>query len=152
MATLPAETYPAAPLLCHTAEHGVPIALPGGMDKEEKEAALRCGTHVSALKEADLIHTKMAKHVQAGHVALFPLEAVNSLQNLWLSPVAVISWEGRRSRLILYFTRSRLNKASKRLSPMEAMRFKGALQRILRQVLTAEPQLGTVYLRKVYLA
>ena len=32
------------------------------------------------------------------------------------------------------------------------MRFGGALQRILRQVLTADPQLGPVYLSKVYLA
>ena len=32
---------------------------------------------------------------------------------------------------------------------MEAMRFGGALQRILKQVLTNDPHLGLVYLRKV---
>ena len=35
---------------------------------------------------------------------------------------------------------------------MEAMRFGGALQRILKQVLTADPCLVTVYLSKVDLA
>ena len=32
---------------------------------------------------------------------------------------------------------------------MEAMRFRGALQRILKQVLTADPRVGTVYFSKV---
>ena len=35
---------------------------------------------------------------------------------------------------------------------MEAIRFRGALMRILKKVLTAEPRLGTVYLSKVDLA
>ena len=39
------------------------------MDKEEKEAALRYGTHISALKEADSPHADTAEQVQEGHVA-----------------------------------------------------------------------------------
>ena len=70
-------------------------------------------------------------------MTVFPLEAVNYLHNLWLSPVAVILQVGRRPRLIFYFTWSGLNEASKRLSPMEAMRFGGALQHILKYVFTA---------------
>ena len=87
--------------------------------------------------------------VQAGHVAIFPLEAVNALQNLWISPVAANPQVGRHPHLIFNFTWSGLNKATKCLAPMETMRFGGALQRILRQVLTADPRLGPVYLNKV---
>ena len=47
LATLPAGAYPAAPLLYHTAEHGVPISLPRGMDEEEKEADISYGTYAS---------------------------------------------------------------------------------------------------------
>ena len=36
LATLPAGAHTASPLLRHTAEHGVPIALPQGMDEEDK--------------------------------------------------------------------------------------------------------------------
>ena len=69
--------------------------------------------------------------MQAGHVAVLPLVAVNALHNLWLSPVAVILQVGRRPCLIFDFTWSRLNDVSKLLAPMEVMRFGGALQRIL---------------------
>ena len=66
-------------------------------------------------------------------MTVFPLEAVNYLHNLWLSPVAVILQVGRRPRLIFYFTWSGINDVSKRLAPpMEAMRFGGALQSILK--------------------
>ena len=59
---------------------------------------------------------------------------------------------GRRIRLIFDFIWSGLNKSTKRLSPMEAMRFGGALHRILKQVLMADPCLGLVYPSKLYLS
>ena len=79
------------------------------MDKEEREASIRYGTHTSANKEAEFIHTELAKQVQAGHVAVFPSEAVTTLHNLWLLSVAVIPQFGRRPRLIFDFTWSGLN-------------------------------------------
>ena len=78
-----------------------------------------------------------------------PLEAVTALQNLWLSPIAVIPQVGRRPRLIFDFTWSGINDVAERLSPMEAMRFRGVLLRIIKQALTADPRQGPVYLRKV---
>ena len=77
------------------------------------------------------------------------MEAVNYLHNLWFSPVAVTPQVGRRPRLIFDFTWSGLNDISKRLSPMEAMLFGCALQRILKQVLTADLHLRPVYLSRV---
>ena len=146
---LPAGAHLEEPLIRHAAEHRVPIAFPQGMDEEERDAVTFYGTHTSARKEAEFIHTESAEKVQAGHVAVFPLEAVTSLQNLWLLPVLVIPQVGRRTRLVFDFTWSGLNKTSERLDPMEAMRFGGAIQHILKQVLTADPRLGPVYLSKV---
>ena len=102
------------------------------MDEEEKEADIRYGTYASANKEAEFINADLAEQVQAGQVTVFPLEAINYLHNLWLSLVAVILQVGRRPRVIFYFAWSGLNDVSKRLPPMEAMRFGGALQRILK--------------------
>ena len=87
--------------------------------------------------------------MQAGHETVFPLEAVNYIHNLWLSPVAVIPQVGRRPRLIFDFTWSRLNDVSKRLSSMEAMRFGGALQSILKQLLTSKLRLRLVYISRL---
>ena len=90
--------------------------------------------------------------MQAGHMTIYPLEAFIALQNLWISPVAVIPQVGRRTHLIFDFTRSGLNEASKSLAPMEEMCYGGMIQRILGKVLTANLHLGPVYLRNVDLA
>ena len=66
----------------------------------------------------EFINTDLGKQVQAGHVTVFPLEAVNYLHNLWLSPIAVIPQVGRRPRLIFDFIPSGLNEVSKRLAPI----------------------------------
>ena len=95
---------------------------------------------------------ELDEKVQAGHLENFPLEAVTSLQNLWLLPVAVISQVGRRLHLIFDFTLSGLNDIAERLSPMDVMHFGGALLCILKQVLTTDPRLGPVYLSKVHLS
>ena len=73
-------------------------------------------------------------------MAVFPLEYVRALLNLWLSPVTIIPQVGRLLRLIFDFTWSRINEAAKRLSPMEMINFRGAINHILNQVLTAEPE------------
>ena len=97
---LPAGAHLAAPLIRHTAEHGILIDLPRDKDEEEKEAASRYGTYASTNKEADFINVDLDEQFQEGHVTVFPLEAVNYLHNLWLSLVAVIPEVGRRPRLI----------------------------------------------------
>ena len=79
-----------APLLRHVAEHRLPIALPRRIDKEERNASICHGTYAYASKEAEFIHAELSKQVQEGHIDVLPLEAVISLQNLWLFPVAVI--------------------------------------------------------------
>ena len=82
-------------------------------------------------------------------MAISPMEAAKALSNLWISPVALIHQVGRQPCLIIDFTWNGLNEATKCLSPMEAMHFGGALHRILKQVLTADPRLGPVYPSKV---
>ena len=144
LATLPLRENPAAPTLHHAADHSFLIALPQGMDKQEIKSALCYGTQASTLKEAEFIHAELDEQVQTGNVAVSPLEAVRALHNLWLSHVAVITQVGRRPCLILYFTWSGLNQATKGLSPMEAMRFGTALHHILQQVLANNPRLGPV--------
>ena len=70
---------------------------------------------------------ELDKQVQAGHMAVFPLEAVTTHHNLWLLLVAVISQLGRRLHLIFDFTWSGRNNIAERLSPMEAMLFRCVL-------------------------
>ena len=63
MDMLPTGAHPEALLLRHVAEHGVLIALPRGMDEEERDSAILYGTHTSDCKEAEFIHTELAEKV-----------------------------------------------------------------------------------------
>ena len=74
------------------------------MDEEERDTDILYGTHASASKEAEFIHAELVNQVQAGYVAVSPLEAFTALKNIWLSPVAVIPQVGRRPCLIFDFT------------------------------------------------
>ena len=76
---LPSGAHPAAPRLLHAADHVFPIVPPRGMDEEERDVAIHYGTHASARKEAEFIQVELSEKVQAGHVAVSPLEAVTSL-------------------------------------------------------------------------
>ena len=118
LAMLPEGAHLAAPLIRHTVEHGVPITLLLGMDKEEKEVAIRYGTYASSNKKSKFINSDLDEQMQAGHVTVLPLETVNCLHNLWLSPVAVILQVGSRACLFLYFTWRGLNDLSKHLAPV----------------------------------
>ena len=60
------------------------------MDKEKRDAAIFYVTHASTSKEEEFIQAELAEQVQAGHLAISPLEAVTSFQNLKISPVEVI--------------------------------------------------------------
>ena len=85
-------------------------------------------------------------------MSVLPLESVEAQYNLCLSSIAVIPQVGRRPQPIFDFTWSGMNEATKFLAPMEAMRFGGSIQRILKQVFVANQRLWTVYTRKVDLA
>ena len=76
--------------------------------------AILYGTQASSRKEAEFIQAELDEKVQAGHVAISPLEAVTALQNPWLSPVAVIPQVGSRPLLIFDFSWSELNYIAER--------------------------------------
>ena len=114
------------------------------MDGQDKQAPLHYGTHTSALKDAEFIHADLDEQVWAGHVNVLPLDMITALTNLWHYLLEVMPQVGQIPCLIFYFTWSGINESTKRLSPMEAMRFGSALCRILQQVLSANPRLGPV--------
>ena len=51
LSSLPQEAHSTAPLLNYMKEHGVPIAIPEGMDASKLDKAFRYGAHTPELKE-----------------------------------------------------------------------------------------------------
>ena len=80
---------------------------------------------------------------------VLPAEDVASLPGLRISPPGVGPQQDRRPRWICDYTWSEVNKDSLPLAPLEAMQFGHALDRILRELILADPALGPVQLLKL---
>ena len=76
---LPPNPHPAAALLDHMRLYRVPIKIERGMTDEELTRAIMYGAHSYATKEATFVQTELQEQAQAGHIALFPLQAVRHL-------------------------------------------------------------------------
>ena len=60
------------------------------MTEQELTREILYGAHFSATNETTFVRTKLAKQAQAGHMVIFPLQAVRHLPQLWLSFLAAI--------------------------------------------------------------
>ena len=82
---------------------------------------------------------------------MLPLEDAVGLNFLRLSPAGLIPQRDRQYRIVIDYTWSGVNEATRRLSP-DSMQFGHALQRILQCMYDAEPRHGPIYMMKVDIA
>ncbi|KAK1732369.1 hypothetical protein QTG54_016948 [Skeletonema marinoi] len=80
---------------------------------------------------------------------VLPVSAVKDLPGLRISPPGVIPQRDRRPRWIVDYSFSGVNAETLPLAAIEAMQFGHALDRILREILLADPSLGPVEMLKV---
>ena len=80
---------------------------------------------------------------------VLPAEAVKDLPGLRVSPPGVVPQLGRRPRWIVDYSWWLVNNETLPLAPTEAMQFGHALDRLLREILLADPAFGPVELMKV---
>ena len=83
---------------------------------------------------------------------VLPYQVANQLPNLRLSPPGVVPQRDRRPRWIVDYSFSGVNQDTLPLAPSEAMQFGHTLDRLLREILLANPDLGPVYMMKVDIA
>ena len=80
---------------------------------------------------------------------VLPYKVAKNFKDLRLSPPGVVPQRGRRPRWIVDYTWSNVNDETLPLAPSEAMQFGHALDRILRELLLADPKLGPMYMLKL---
>ena len=80
---------------------------------------------------------------------ILPFAIAKTLPGLRLSPPGVIPQRDRRPRWICDYSWYGVNDDTLPLAPLESMQFGHALDRILREILLADPQLGPVYMLKL---
>ena len=80
---------------------------------------------------------------------ILPASEVMDLPGLRLSPPGCVPQRDRRPRWICDYSWSDVNAETLALAAMESMQFGHALDRILREILLADPRLGPIYLMKI---
>jgi hypothetical protein len=94
----------------------------------------------------------MADMIEKGQWMVFPFSQVRDLLNLRISPIGVVPQRDRRPRTIVDYSYSGINQDTCPIAPSEAMQFGTALQRIIEDIVNANPRHGPVYMCKVDIA
>jgi hypothetical protein len=147
VSTLP---HPASRLLKHYKTHGAPVKFStGAWSKYTLENALERGPHRSCMEYIDFLHEEFIDMINKQQWIILPYSEAKELPGLRLSPPGVVPQRGRRPRWIVDYSWWKVNEETLPLAPKEAMQFGHALDRILRDILLADPKLGPIYLSKL---
>ena len=145
--------HPARRLLRQYGARGVPVMFSSApWDKQQVETALRRGPHKSAREYNTFLREEFAEMVRRGHWTVLPYRVAKTLPGLRLSPLGVVPQRDRRPRTIADYSFYGVNRDTLPIAPDEAMQYGRALDRIIRQVVRADPKHGPVHLIKVDLA
>ena len=132
--------HPARRLLHFYKHRGAPVRFSTPpWTRHQIERALLRGPHKSCNDYIDFLNTEFVDMISKGQWLVLPYSDVKDLPGLRLSPPGVVPQRERRPRWICD-------------AAMEAMQFGHALDRILREVLLADPTHGPVHLIKVDLS
>ena len=115
-------------------------------------AALR-GSHKSARDHAEFMCEELLEFCAQGYWLVLPLlEVLQHWQKLRLPPLGVVPQRDRRPRLIVDYTFSNVNQETLHLTPPESMQLGRALQRVLTNIVHANPKYGPPHLAKIDIA
>ena len=152
-ATLENVIHPARSLLKFYRERGAPVKFSTKpWSREQIDGALQRGAHRSCFEHLEFLEDEFVDMIQKGQWIVLPASEVKNLTGFRLSPPGVVPQLGRRPRWIVDYTWSGVNADTLPLAPVEAMQFGHALDRILREIMLADPRLGPVKLLKVDLS
>lgn len=145
--------HPAQRLLRHYKHRGAPVKFSTPPWPRSKiEYALKRGPHKSCEDYLDFLNQEFIEMVARGQWVVLPYSAVKDMPGLRASPPGVIPQHGRRPRWIVDYSYWGINEETLPLAALESMQFGRALDRILREILLANPEHGPVHLLKIDLS
>ena len=145
--------HPANRLIKQYQVNGVPVKLktqPWG--KKRLLQALHRGPHRSCFDHLSFLQHEFVDMINKDQWIVLPYDDVKDLPGLRLSPPGCIPQRDRRPRWICDYSYYDINAETIELFAADAMQFGHALERILRQILLADPALGHIKLIKVDIA
>ena len=111
--------------------------------------AIDRGPHKSCEEHIDFLEEEFTDMLNKGQWVVLPYDLAVTLPNLRISPPGVVPQRNRRPRWICDYTWSKVNQETVPIAPINAMQFGHALDRILREILIANPNFGDVKLIKL---
>ena len=145
--------HPARHLLRHLRSRGAPVVIQSSpWTQDRKDAAVARGPHKSAYEFQEFLRAEMADMVRKSIWTVLPYSKVKHIPSLRIAPIGVVPQNERRPRPIVDYSFYDLNAETLKLSPPEAMQFGRALERIITQVVRADPRYGPVRFIKIDLA
>lgn len=142
--------HPARRLLRQYKHRGAPVVLhSSAWTPDQINTACLRGPHKSCYEYIDFLEEEFITMLHKQQWVLLPYDAVKQLRHLHLSPPGVVPQRDRRPRWICDYTWSGVNQDTAPIAPKDAMQFGHALDRLLRQILLANPSDGPVYIIKL---
>ena len=146
-------SHPARNLLLSMKHKGVPVRFTTPpWSRQRVDEALKRGAHKSCREYIDFLEEEFIDMIKKGQWVILPASVALKLKGLRVSPPGVVPQRDRRPRWICDYTFSGVNPETVNVVPKEAMQFGHALDRILREILLADPEYGPVYQLKVDLS
>ena len=141
--------HPARRLLQQYKHHGAPVMLMTGECLEgEHLAALKQGPHKSATKHAPFLRNEFTSMVEKGQWVVRPYSVAKRLPGLRLSPPGVKAEQDRRPLWLGDYNYFKTNAKILTVSCLSSMQYGRASDRLLCEIVFANPDLGPVYLLK----
>ena len=145
--------HPARRILQQYKKHGVPVQLSTpAWSKAKLEEKLRRGPHQSCHEYLEFLQEEFVDMINKKQWVILPYQTAKDLPGLRLSPPGVVPQRERRPRWICDYSYYQINDETIDLFFEESMQFGHALDRILREILLANPAFGPVNLIKIDIA
>ena len=142
--------HPAQRLLDHYKRRGAPVKLKTSpWSRSQLLQALKRGPHKSCYEHLDFLQEEFVDMIQKQQWVVLPFSSVEHLPGLRLSPPGCVPQRDRRPRWICDYSWSDINTETLPIAATESMQFGHALDRLLREILMADPKLGPVHLMKI---
>jgi hypothetical protein len=142
--------HPARCLLRYYKHRGVPVKFSTPpWTCHHVQCALARGPHKSAHKHWAYLEEEFVDMINKGQWIVLPYSKVKHLPSLRISPPGVIPQRDRQLRWIMDYSLWNVNDDMLPLAAVESMQFGHALERVLREILLANPAFGPVYLIKL---
>ena len=145
--------HPAQRLLKHYTHHGALVRFSTAKwSKDRINQAICRGAHRLCNDYLEFLKSEFIEMIKNNQWIILPYSIVQDFPGLRISPPGVIPQRERRPRWICDYSYYGVNQETLDICATESMQYGHALDRILREILLANPTLGPVHLHKIDLS